>query len=462
MLKKILIANRGEIALRIIRACHELGIKTVAVYSEADRDSLFVKFSDEAYAIGKSAPNKSYLDINKLLTVAKGAGVDGVHPGYGFLSESYEFAKRLEEENIKFIGPSADTIKNMGNKTYAIETVKKAGVPTVPGSDGNIKSVEDAIKIAEKIKYPVLLKAASGGGGKGIRRVNDSKEMEKLFNIVKLEAKNSFNDDSIYIEKLILNPRHIEVQILADEYGKVLSFGERNCSIQRENQKMIEECPSPNISDKLRKNLYESAIKAAKACDYKNAGTIEFLVDKDENFYFIEMNTRIQVEHPVTEMVTDIDLIKEQIKIASGLKLKLNQEDVIFKGHAIEARIIAKNPLNNFNSSAGEIKFFHAPGGFNTRFDSDLYTGLCISPFYDSMVGKLIVKDKTRSLAIKKLRRALEETVISGINTNIWYLYTITHNYNFIRGSYDTSFISENEEKFLKVMESFYDKYLER
>lgn len=459
MLKKVLIANRGEIALRIIRACHEMGIKTCAVYSKADENSLFVKLADESYSIGEVLPAKSYLNVDKILTVAKARNCDGIHPGYGFLSESYYFANLVRKNKIKFIGPDPETIKNMGNKSLAIKTMRENGVPTVPGSDGNVKSVEEAIKIAEKISYPLLLKASSGGGGKGIRRVDSREELVEKFPLVKMEAKASFKDDSIYMEKLIENPRHIEVQILCDDFSNILCLGERNCSIQRENQKMIEESPSPGISQGLREKLYDAARKSAKACAYKNAGTVEFLVDKDENFYFLEMNTRIQVEHPITEMVTGVDLVKSQLKIASGLDIK--NLKVEFKGHAIEARIIAKDPLNNFAVSCGRVNFFHEPGGVDTRFDSDLFTGSEISPYYDSMVGKLIVKDRTRTLAIKKLRRALEETFVSGISTNIWYLYTICHDFSFIKGNYDTSFIKNNEENILKIMRSYYDKFLE-
>ncbi|WP_308533360.1 acetyl-CoA carboxylase biotin carboxylase subunit [uncultured Peptoniphilus sp.] len=462
MLKRILIANRGEIALRILRSARELGIETVAVFSEADRESLAVKFADRAVCIGRAPAQKSYLNIDKLITVARALNCDGVHPGYGFLSESYEFALALEGEGIKFIGPDPETIKNMGNKSYAIASVKKLKVPTVPGSDGNVKNVDEALKIAEKIGYPVLLKAVVGGGGKGIRKVSSREEMQNLFKIVKLEAGSSFKDDSIYLEKFIENPRHIEVQILADDFGNVIALPERNCSIQRENQKMIEESPAPNISNELEEKLKKAAINAAKACKYKNAGTVEFLVDRDENFYFIEMNTRIQVEHPVSEMVTGIDLIKEQLKIAAGLKLKIKNEDIKIHGHAIEARIIAKDPFNNFKASSGSLEFFHGPSGMDTRFDSDLYQGLNISPFYDSMIGKLIVMDKTRSLAIKKLRRALEELVITGVQTNLWYVYTICYIYEFLRGNYTTNFLFENEKEILKIMGEFHDKYLER
>lgn len=443
MLNKVLIANRGEIAVRIIRACREMNIKTVAIYSDIDKDSLHTKLADEAICVGSAAPSKSYLNVKNILEAANVTGAEGIHPGFGFLSENAKFAKMCTESNIKFIGPSAEVINLMGNKTNAKQLMKDAGVPTVPGSDGKLNSLEEAKKIAKKVGYPVMLKASSGGGGKGIRLCNNEEELINYYDIVKQEAKVSFNDDELYLEKCIVNPRHVEIQILADEYGNCIHLGERDCSLQRNNQKVLEESPSTVLDDNLRKKMGEAAIKAVKAAKYSNAGTIEFLVDKDKNFYFMEMNTRIQVEHPVTEWVTGVDIVKEQLKIASGEKLSFKQEDITFSGHSIECRINAENPYKNFRPSPGEIKELNLPGGNGVRIDTAVYTGYKIPPVYDSMIAKLIVHGKDREEAISKMKRALDECVIDGIDTNIDFLYKILENNNFRSGNFDTSFIKK-------------------
>ena len=443
MLNKVLIANRGEIAVRIIRACREMNIKTVAIYSDIDTDSLHTKLADEAICVGSAAPAKSYLNVKNILEAANVTGADGIHPGFGFLSENAKFAKMCTESNIKFIGPSAEVINLMGNKTNAKQLMKDAGVPTVPGSDGKLNSLEEAKKVAKKVGYPVMLKASSGGGGKGIRLCNNEEELTNFYDIVKQEAKVSFNDDELYLEKCIVNPRHVEIQILADEYGNCIHLGERDCSLQRNNQKVLEESPSTVLDDTLRRKMGEAAIKAVKAAKYANAGTIEFLVDKDKNFYFMEMNTRIQVEHPVTEWVTGIDIVKEQLKIASGEKLEYKQKDITFTGHSIECRINAENPYKNFRPSPGEIKELNLPGGNGVRIDTAVYTGYKIPPVYDSMIAKLIVHGKDRDEAIAKMKRALDECVIDGIDTNIDFLYRILDNKNFQTGNFDTSFIKK-------------------
>ena len=443
-MNKILIANRGEIAVRIIRACKEMNIKTVAVYSEIDKDSLHTRLADEAICIGPAPSNKSYLSFKNIIEAANITGSDSIHPGFGFLSENSQFARICEESNIKFIGPSYKVIELMGNKSNAKELMKKAGVPTVPGSDGNIKGIKDAFEVAKKIGYPVMLKAAAGGGGKGIRIVNNERELESNYNIVKQEAKISFNDDEIYMEKFIENPRHVEIQILADEHGNVIHLGERDCTVQRRHQKVVEETPSTAIDEKLRNKMGEAAIKAAKAAGYTSCGTVEFLVDKHKNFYFMEMNTRIQVEHPITEERTGIDIVKNQIKIAAGEELRIKQKEIEFKGHAIECRINAENPSKNFRPCPGTIIGLNLPGGKGIRIDSAIYEGYTIPPTYDSMIAKIIVYGANRNEAISKMKRALEETVIEGIDTNIDFLLEIIKNKNFIRGDYDTSFIEVN------------------
>lgn len=442
-MNKILIANRGEIAVRIIRACKEMNIKTVAVYSEIDKDAMHTKLADEAICIGPANSSKSYLNFKNIIEAANITGADYIHPGFGFLSENSQFAKICEESNIKFIGPSYKVIELMGNKSNAKELMKSAGVPVIPGSDGAVKDIFEAKKIAEKIGYPIMLKASSGGGGKGIRIVNSADEFETNYNLVKQEAKVSFNDDEIYIEKFIKNPRHVEIQILADEYGNVIHLGERDCSIQRRNQKVIEETPSTAIDDKLRNKMGEAAIKAAKASKYSSCGTIEFLVDSDKNFYFMEMNTRIQVEHPITEMRTGIDIVKNQIKIAVGEKLKLKQKNIEFNGHSIECRINAENPAKKFMPCPGTITGLNLPGGNGVRIDSAIYERYTIPPTYDSMIAKIITHGDTRNEAISKMKRALEEIVIEGVDTNVDFLFKIITNPDFIRGNFDTSFIEK-------------------
>ena len=443
MLKKVLIANRGEIAVRIIRACREMGIRTVAIYSEVDKDALHVKLADQAICIGPAKSSKSYLNMKAILEAACLTGADSIHPGFGFLSENANFAKICEDMGIKFIGPNHELIELLGNKSKAKETMKNAGVPVVPGSNGLIYSKDEAVKLAEKIKYPVILKASAGGGGRGIRIAHNKEELEKAYSLVKQEAKVSFNDDSIYMEKFIENPRHVEIQVLADEHGNGIHLGERDCSVQRRNQKIIEETPAMIIDDETRKKMGEVAVKAVKEIGYTNAGTIEFLVDKNKDFYFMEMNTRVQVEHPVTEMVTGIDIIKEQIKIASGEKLEFEQKDVKFEGYSMEARINAENPEKNFMPCPGTITGLHVPGGNGIRVDTAIYSGYTVPPTYDSMLAKIIVHGKTREEAIAKLKSAVAEFVIEGIVTNIDFILKILNNENFKKNNYDTSFIQK-------------------
>lgn len=449
MLRKVLIANRGEIAVRIIRACRELGISTVAVYSEADKTALHKSLADEAVCIGPAPSAKSYLNIKAIIEAACLTGCDSIHPGFGFLSENSHFAKICEEIGIKFIGPSHTLIDLLGNKSKAKQTMKNAGVPVVPGSDGLVNSKKEAIEIAKQIGYPVMLKASAGGGGKGIRIVREEEELKKAYDIVKQEASVSFGDDSLYMEKYIERPRHVEIQILGDEHGNVVHLGDRDCSLQRRNQKMLEESPSPAISEKTRKQMGEVAVKAAKEIGYYNAGTIEFLVDKDQNFYFMEMNTRIQVEHPVTELVTGIDMIKEQLKIASGEKLSFAQKDITFTGHSMEVRVNAENPRKNFMPCPGKITELHLPGGNGIRVDTAIYAGYTVPQTYDSMLAKIIVHAGTREECIQKMKSALGECVIEGIDTNIDFLLQILENKDFVENHYDTSFI-EKEFQFIK------------
>ena len=446
-MNKILIANRGEIAVRIIRACKEMNIKTVAIYSEADVNALHTKLADEAVCIGPAESSKSYLNIKAIIEAAIITGADSIHPGFGFLSENAKFAKICEESNIKFIGPKSDVIELLGNKSNSKKLMVEAGVPVIPGSNGSIRSLDEAKKIAENIGYPIMIKAASGGGGKGIRIVNFPEELEKNYNIVRQEAKISFNDDELYIEKFVENPRHVEIQILADEYGNIVHLGERDCSIQRNHQKVIEETPSTIVDDKLRTKMGEAAIKAAKIAGYTSCGTIEFLVDKDKNFYFMEMNTRIQVEHPITEARTGIDIVKEQIRIAAGEKLKFKQKDIEFRGYSIEARINAENPDRNFMPCPGTITGLNLPGGNGIRIDTGIYEGYTIPFYYDSMIAKIIVYGTTRNEAIAKMKRALEELVIEGVDTNQDFVFGIIRNPDFIRGDFDTSFISKHFKK---------------
>ena len=447
MIDKLLIANRGEIAVRIIRACREMGIESVAVYSVADKDSLHVALADEAICIGEAKANDSYLNMESILSAAVSTGADAIHPGVGFLSENAKFAELCEQCNIKFIGPSSEIIRNMGNKSIARNTMVQANVPVIPGTKEEVYDSKTGKIIADKIGYPVIIKAALGGGGKGMRVAYSPEDFERDFNTAQKESKMAFGDDTMYIEHYIEHARHIEFQILADEYGNVVHLGERDCSIQRNHQKMIEECPSSALDEKTRKEMGNMAIKAAKAAHYQNAGTIEFLLEKNGKFYFMEMNTRVQVEHPVTEMVTGVDLIKEQIKIASGEKLELTQDDIKLDGHAIECRINAEDPDKNFMPNAGTIKEMYMPGGNGVRVDSSIYSGYEINPFYDSMLAKLIVHGKSRKEAIDKMRSALGEVIIEGIKSNVDYQYKILWDKIFEDGSYDVDFIEKFNQR---------------
>lgn len=441
MFKKILVANRGEIALRIIRTCKEMGIKTVAVYSEADTDSVHVHFADEAICIGPAPSKKSYLNLNHIISAALVTGCEAIHPGYGFLSENPALVDACESNGIRFIGPYKEHIEKMGNKAEARKTMIEAGVPVVPGSKNATNEAIEALGIAEEIGFPVMVKAASGGGGRGMRVIHNRDEFINKFNMAKSESSTAFNDDAMYVEKFIEEPRHIEFQILADTFGNIIHLGERDCSLQRRNQKVLEEAPCQIISEELRNKMGQMALRAAKAVGYVNAGTIEFLLDKHHNFYFIEMNTRIQVEHPIMEMVTGIDLIREQIKIAYGEKLNRTQEEIKIQGHAIECRINAENPLENFRPCPGEIEGYLSPGGYQVRLDSHIYSGYTVPPTYDSMIGKLIVWGKDRTEAIQRMKRALDETVVTGILTNIDFQKTILNNDKFLINHIDTSFI---------------------
>ena len=443
MISKVLVANRGEIAVRVIRACKELGIKTVAIYSDADKEAMHTQLADEAICVGAGKSKDSYLNEINIISAAVTTKCNAIHPGFGFLSENAEFASICEECNIKFIGPSSETMSIMGNKSRARDIMKSAGVPVVPGSDGVVATYEDAMVEARKIGFPLMIKASAGGGGKGIRLVRKFEELENAYNTAKSEAKNNFNDDSVYMEKFIENPRHIEFQILGDSFGNVVHLGERDCSVQRRNQKVIEEAPSYILSAELREKMGDVAVRAAKAVNYVNAGTIEFLVDKNNDFYFMEMNTRIQVEHPITEMITNVDIVKEQLKIASGEEMKLNQDMIKIDGHAIECRINAENPSRNFAPCPGKIKFLNLPGGNGIRVDTAVYPWYTIPPLYDSMIAKLIVHGKTREEAIRKMISALEEVVIDGIDSNVDFHISILNNKRFREGSFDTSFISE-------------------
>lgn len=436
MLKKVLIANRGEIAVRIIRACRELGISTVSIYSEADKEALHAQLADYSVCVGPNPSKDSYLNVANILSACILTGCDAIHPGFGFLSENPKFAKMCEECNIKFIGPDSETISLMGDKSQARKIMKKANVPVVPGYEDKIDSYEEAYKIAKDIGAPIMIKASSGGGGKGIRIVKDLDEFKHNYEAAKSESMACFGDDRIYIEKYIENPRHIEFQIIADEYGNIIHLGERECSLQKNNQKVLEEAPSTFLNKELREKMGKVAIDAARAVNYKNVGTIEFLVDKDQKFYFMEMNTRIQVEHPITEMITDVDIVKEQLKIASGIKLSLHQEDIKMQGHAIECRINAKD--------AGTISELNMPSGLGVRVDSAIYCGYTIPPFYDSMIAKLITYGKDREEAIIKMKRSLGEFAIGGVNTNIDFQYEILEHQDFIDGNYDTSFLNKD------------------
>lgn len=445
-MKKVLIANRGEIAVRIIRACKEMDIKTVAVYSEADREALHVELADEAYCIGPKLSKDSYLNFSNIISVAKLTGCDGIHPGYGFLAENASFAELCEEVNIEFIGPTADAISKMGTKDVARETMKQAGVPIVPGSDGLVEDEIEGLKVAKEIGFPVIIKATAGGGGKGIRVARDEDELVKGIKITQKEAAAAFGNPGVYLEKYIEVFRHVEVQVLADKYGNTIHLGERDCSIQRRMQKLVEEAPSPALTPKIREQMGDAAVKAAKAVNYRGAGTVEFIFDHiNKKFYFMEMNTRIQVEHPVTEMITGIDLIQQQLKVAAGEKLQFRQKDIKINGWSIECRINAENPSKNFMPSPGKVTMYMPPGGYGVRVDSAVYTGYSIPPFYDSMVAKLIVHADTREEAVARMKRALDEFIIEGVETTVPFHYNLMNNEVFKSGDFDTKFLEKHK-----------------
>ena len=446
MFQKILIANRGEIAVRIIRACREMGIKTVAVYSEADRDALHAQLADEAVCIGPAAASESYLNMERILSATIATKAEAIHPGFGFLSENSKFVEMCEKCNVTFIGPSAAVINKMGNKSEARRTMMEAGVPVVPGTKEPVYTVEEALKEAEKIGFPIMIKASSGGGGKGMRISESRDDFEENFSTAQRESVNAFADNTMYLERYVGRPRHIEVQIIGDRFGQVVQLGERDCSIQRRHQKMIEESPSCAITEKLRREMGETAVRAAKAVGYESAGTIEFLLDKNGEFFFMEMNTRIQVEHPVTEFVSGVDLVKEQIRVAAGLPLSVKQEDICMSGHAIECRINAENPAKNFMPCPGVIENLHVPGGNGVRIDTAVYNGYQIPPNYDSMIMKVIVHDKDRAGAIARMRSTLGEVIIEGVQTNLDFQYDILNQKDFLDGNVTTHFIEEHYE----------------
>ena len=443
MIKKVLIANRGEIALRIIRTCREMGIQTVAVYSTADRDTLAVKFADEAVCIGPAPSAQSYLKIPSIIAAAEVTGADAIHPGYGFLSENAEFARICQDHDLTFIGPRPETISSMGDKSVAKDTMKAAGVPVVPGSDGAVENVKEGLAAAKEAGFPVMIKASAGGGGKGMRMANDADEFERLFVAASNEAQNAFGDGRIYIEKFVEEPRHIEIQLVGDGQGTVVHFGERECSIQRRHQKLLEEAPSPILDPILRDAMGEAARAGALAVNYRGAGTVEFLVDKNRDFYFMEMNTRIQVEHPVTEMVTGVDLVAWMIRIAGGERLSLSQEDVTLRGHAVEARINAEDPAADFRPHPGTVSALEVPGGMGVRFDTMLYAGYQVPPFYDSLLGKLIAHAETREAAIARLARALGELTVEGLPTTAALHLALTRNDDVRRGTFHTGWLEE-------------------
>ena len=445
MFQKVLIANRGEIAVRIIRACRELGVATVAVFSEADRTALHAQLADEAICIGPANTADSYLNIKAILAACEVTGADALHPGFGFLSENAAFARMCEKCGVAFIGPPASSMEQMGDKSMAKATMKAAGVPVIPGSDGEVPSLSDARRIAEEIGYPVMVKASAGGGGRGIRRVDAPSQLEAALTAAKEEALRFFGDDGVYLEKFIEDPRHVEIQILADSYGNVVSLGERDCSLQRRNQKLVEECPCPIMTPSLRKAMGQAAVKAAVACGYRSAGTVEFLLEGKE-FYFMEMNTRIQVEHPITEMVTGIDLVKTQIRIAADEPLPFRQEDVKLTGHAIECRINAENPAQNFRPCPGRISALHMPGGPGIRIDSAVYQGCEITPYYDSMIAKLITYAPTREEALMKMKWALAEFIVEGVDTNIDFQLNLIKDADVEAGRYDIGFLSRRKD----------------
>jgi acetyl-CoA carboxylase, biotin carboxylase subunit len=441
MFEKVLIANRGEIALRVIRACKELGIRTLAVYSDADVDSLHVQLADEAICIGAAPSSESYLKIDRIMSAAEVGDVDAIHPGYGFLAENAHFAEVVESCKIKFIGPPSHVIQKMGDKDVARACARKAGVPVTPGSDGVVENDKDAARLAKKLGYPVMIKAVAGGGGRGMRAAHNETSLIAGFHSARLEAEKAFGTPDVYIEKLIVNPHHIEFQIVADSHGRVVHLGERDCSIQRRNQKVIEECPSPIVTASLRKKMGNAAVKLAKSVDYKNTGTIEFLVDEDRRFYFMEMNTRLQVEHTITEEVYGCDLVKEQIRIAAGEPLSPHVAHAVPRSHAIQCRINAEDPSNNFQASPGRIAFYYAPGGRGVRIDSHAYTGYVVPPYYDSLIGKIITVGATRDSAIDRMRRALDEYYVTGIKTTVPFHAAIMRSGAFRDGKYDTGFV---------------------
>lgn len=444
MFSKILIANRGEIAVRIIRACREMGIRTVAVYSEADRDALHTQLADEAVCIGRAPSSDSYLNMERILSATVATKAQAIHPGFGFLSENSRFVEMCRKCNVAFIGPSAEVISRMGNKSQAKNTMRQAGVPVVPGTEKPVFTVEEAKKAARQIGYPIMIKASSGGGGKGMRVAANEEEFEKLFGTAQQESIRSFADDTMYLERFVECPRHVEVQVVADRFGNVVHLGERDCSIQRRHQKMIEESPCVALSEELRKKMGDTAVRAAKAVGYESAGTIEFLLDKSGEFYFMEMNTRIQVEHPVSEFVSGVDLIKEQIRVAAGEPLSVSQEDITLRGHAIECRINAEDPSRHFMPCPGTVTNLHLPGGNGVRMDTAVFNGYTIPPNYDSMIVKVIVYDRDRQSAIKKMVSTLGEVVIEGVKTNIDFLYELLNNPDFQEGNITTGFIPEH------------------
>lgn len=446
MFKRILIANRGEIAVRIIRACREMGIRTVAVYSQADRNAVHVGLADEAVCIGKAEASDSYLNMERIISAAIAVGAEAIHPGFGFLSENAEFVQMCEQHHITFIGPSSELISRMGNKSEAKKTMKQAGVPVVPGTEEPVYDLEEAKREAERIGYPVMIKASSGGGGKGMRIARSREEFAVSFQAAQQESIRAFADDSMYLERYVQNPRHVEVQIMADKYGQVIQLGERDCSIQRRHQKMIEESPSPALTDEIRKKIRSTAVQAAKAVNYESAGTIEFLLDDSGEFFFMEMNTRIQVEHPVSELISGVDLIWEQIMVAAGEALSVAQEDILFRGHAIECRINAEDPIRGFLPCPGTITHLHLPGGNGVRIDTAIYEGYQIPPNYDSMLVKVITYDRDRKTALRKMIRALDEMEIEGVETNLEFQYDILHQKDFQEGNFTTDFISIHYE----------------
>ena len=449
MFKKVLIANRGEIALRVIRACKELGVQTVAVYSEADRECLHVRFADDDVCIGRAPSRESYLNISRIIAAAEITGADAIHPGYGFLAENAEFAEIVKTSNITFIGPTPDQIRQMGDKATARRLAKEQGVPTVPGSPGPVETVDEALTVAGQIGFPVIIKAAAGGGGKGMRVATDADALGQAFTLARQEALAAFNSDQVYIEKYLARPRHVEIQVMGDTHGRVMHVCERDCSVQRRHQKLIEESPSPALSQALREKMGDAAVQLAAAIGYVGAGTIEFLLDEDGSYYFMEMNTRIQVEHPVTEMVTNFDLVKEQIRVAAGEKLRLKIVGNRLRGHAIECRVNAEDPARNFQPSPGHITAYHPPGGPGVRVDTHIYDGYTVPPYYDSLLAKVIVHGNTREEALARMRQALDSFIIEGVTTTIPFLGRVMRHHDFIAGTVDTKFL-EREPQLLK------------